>query len=145
MIIDLNTQQEKTLIYDYDISSGDKEVISIEARLILILDGYALTIQGQFIDDKIKITIPALNDILKETPKNKSKVQYRFEMVINNHEKSIVDSGVMLIESIPIIKTSKPNTFEEKKIIPIKTNKIEVKPKSKFAKNFEIYVKEKSE
>lgn len=143
MLIDLNTAREKTLIYDYTISSGDREVLSIETRFIIILDGYALTIQGEFIDDRIKVIIPPLNDIVKDVPKNKSKVQYRFEMIINNHEITIPDTGMILIESKPAIKTSKPKTFEEKNIIPIKIKeKIEFKPKSKFIKSFECYVKQ---
>ena len=139
MIIDLNTAQEKILIYDYEISSGDKEVLSIEAKFILTLEGYALTIQGEFIDDKIKVIIPSLNEIIKDIPKNKSKVQYRFEMIVNGHEIIRADEGTILVDNKPVIKTSKPKTFESKKIIPIKTKKVEVK-KTKFAKNFEIYV-----
>lgn len=146
MIIDLNTDNEKTLIYDYDISSGDKEVLSIEARFIVIFPGYALTIQGEFIDDKIKVIIPPLTDIVKETPRNKSKLEYRFEMIINNTEIIRPDNGTILIESKPAIKLSKPKTFEEKKIIPIKIkDTIEFKPKSKFAKSFECYVKQGEE
>ena len=142
MLIDLNTAQEKTLIYDYTISS-DKEVLSIEARFIIIFPGYALTIQGEFIDDKIKVIIPSLSDIVRDVPKNNAKVQYRFEMIFNNHEITIPDTGMILIESRPAIKLSKPKTFEEKKIIPIKIKeKIEFKPKSQFAKSFECYVKQ---
>ena len=144
MIIDINTTEAKPLIYDYEISANDKEVTSIEARLIIIFEGFALTIQGQFIDDMIKVEIPPLAYIVKDVPRNKSKVQYRMEMIFNDHEILTVDSGWILIESKPEVKLSKPQTFESKTIIPIKTKKIEVK-KSKFAKAFTVFVKEKSE
>ena len=127
MIIDINTTQEKPLIYEYTISSGDRDVLSIEARFIVILEGYALTIQGQFIDDKIKFIIPPLAQIIKDVPRNKSKLEYRMEMIFNDHEITIPDTGTILIENKPVIKLSKPQTFESKKLIPIPTKKIEVK------------------
>ncbi len=143
MIIDINTTEPKPLIYDYTISANDKELTSIEARFIIILEGFALTIQGQFIEhDRIKVEIPPLTELIKDTPKNKEKIQYRFEMIFNDHEILTVDTGTILIESKPVIKTSKPKTFEAKKIIPIRTKKLEVK-KSKFAKSFEVFVKER--
>ena len=142
-MIDWNISRPKTLTYDYIIDSGGREVNSIEARFIMVHDGYALIIQGQLIDDKIKIVLPPLSDIISMVPKNKSKLDYRLEIIINDNEIIRPDEGIILVESMPVIKTSKPKTIKENKTIKIK-DEIKIKPKSKFSKSFECFVKETS-
>jgi len=145
-ILDLNVNEQKELAYEYNIDAGDREIISLESRFIIIpTDLHAIIIQGQIdVEHKeIKFTIPALNDVLRTPPPDGKRIAYKFEMIINSKETLCPDTGYLQITNKIKVQTSEAKILE-KTTIPIKLEKIEVKPKSKFVENFEIFVKEKN-
>jgi len=142
MLIDWNIAEEKTLRYDYSIDAGRREINSIEARFIMVHEGYALIFQGQIIDEEIMIELPPLTKVLNMVPKNKSKLKYRLELIFNNNEITIPDTGMIIIESKPVIRTSKPRAIKENKTIKIE-EEIKIKPKTAFQQGFECFVEKK--
>ena len=146
-MIKIDTKQTETLIYDIA-TTGVRDPSSVVYRLFMSLtESFELCLTGKHNDGELIITVPALRDIINI--QDKQIVPYKIEALFTDYTQVIMESELILlnppqVEIEKLTQIKKEPIKEEVKPIKIE-EKIILKPKSKFAENFEIFVKEKTE
>ena len=142
-MIKIDIRSNETLEFQIGLS-GIRQPDKVLYRLILkISDGLSLCFNGLYDNGELVFNIPTLKDYVPVV--NDKQIPFFIEMVVDEHYSIIYESEMELL-TIPEVKIEKithvkPVKEEKKKPIKIE-EKIIFKPKSKFAKNFEVYVKE---
>lgn len=145
-MIKIDSRSNETLIFNIGLS-GIRQPDQVLYRLIMsVQDDMSISFNGVYNNGELAFSIPALKDIIPVM--DKQEVPFFIEMVVDDYYQIIYESEMELLNP-PQIEIEKLTQIKE----PIKENKqnikieevIQVKDKSKFAKSFEIFVKEKKE
>lgn len=141
-MIQIDTRSNETLIFD-TATTGVRDPVTVAYRLFMSLtESFELCLTGKHNDGELVFTIPPLKDLVNV--QDKQQVPFHIEALIDDYSQTIIESEMVLLfpPEITIDKMThvkQEPVKEEKQNIKIE-EKIIVKPKSKFAENFSIFV-----